>query len=308
MHTGLDHIAYVLPHRVSVEELVHEAGLESGTADVLRRNGLQRVPVSKAMPLTVLVRQVLDAVCGKEKTSLIKVRGVIFAHSLAVLAPADVPFLNECLEGYGLETIPRIAVSGQPCSILHMAIQLGNGWLNSLAQDETILLLGADQAYSADERIFFGSAMGDAAVAAVIGGRAARYHILASFSQTTIYAFEGEASPPEAIAEFRKLNPLNIRYAIEACLSKAGLTLKDINCIVPHTPYSSIWDVMAELLRFPRELILTNYLYDTGHLNSNDVLVHYARGVEEGLIKEGQVALLVSPGFGGTRGCTLIRS
>jgi len=67
-----------------------------------------------------------------------------------------------------------------------------------------------------------------------------------------------------------------------------------------------MWDPIAKILRFPREKILTEYMEQTGHLNSNDSYVHYIRAVNEGKIKEGDLALLVNPGFGGTRGSTLI--
>ena len=67
-----------------------------------------------------------------------------------------------------------------------------------------------------------------------------------------------------------------------------------------------IWDTVAELLRFPRERIMTDYLNETGHLNSNDSFVHYIRAVDEGKIQDGDLVLLINPAFGGTRGCTLI--
>ena len=188
-----------------------------------------------------------------------------------------------------------------------MAVQLAACWLADIAEESGILLLGADQAYSVKERIFFGSAMGDAAVAGFLSRGAMHNRVLASVSQCEVIAYEGEMSPQEDIARFRKLNPLYIRHAIETCLKKGGVELKDLAFMVPHTPYTMIWDTVAELLRFPRERILTNYLSETGHLNSNDSFVHYIRAVREELIHDGDLALLVNPAFGGTRGCTLLR-
>jgi 3-oxoacyl-[acyl-carrier-protein] synthase-3 len=68
-----------------------------------------------------------------------------------------------------------------------------------------------------------------------------------------------------------------------------------------------IWDIVSELLRFPRSKIMTDYIEDTGHLNSNDSFVHYARAVTDSRLRPGDIALLVNPGFGGTRGCTALR-
>lgn len=307
MSFGFSKMVYTLSgHLVPVAQLAREAGFGDEMVARLHDGGLRRVPVADTPSCVALVRQALDQLFSDD-TQRRHICGVIFAHSVPVLAPDGVPFLNLCLEGYGLEGVPRVAVAGQPCSILHMAIQLARHWLPGSGEGGQILLVSGDQAYSVQDRIFFGSAMGDAATASLIERDTASHRILASVSHTEVMAFEGEKSPPEAIAAFRKVNPSYIREAIERCLSQAGLTLEAVDIIIPHTPYLGIWDVIATLLRYPRERILTDYLNETGHLNSNDVFVHYVRAVQEGRIQPGQHAMWVSPGFGGTRGCTLLR-
>jgi 3-oxoacyl-[acyl-carrier-protein] synthase-3 len=149
--------------------------------------------------------------------------------------------------------------------------------------------------------------MGDSVFAGFISGRSDENTILSSITNTEIIASGGELSPPDEILAFRAKNPAYIRHAIQLCLEKAGMGLEDVSHMVPHTPYNMIWDVVSELLHFPRERILTEYLPDTGHLNSNDSFVHYARAAADGRIEPGQICLLVNPAFGGTRGCTIIR-
>jgi 3-oxoacyl-[acyl-carrier-protein] synthase-3 len=140
-----------------------------------------------------------------------------------------------------------------------------------------------------------------------VSRRGASDRILNCISDTHVVAFDGERSDADAITAFRAANPARIRAAIVRCLSEAGLKIDDVKYVVPHTPYGSIWDLVADLLRIDRTRILTDYLSETGHLSSNDVFAHYDRAVRDGRITTGDLALLVSPGFGGTRGCTLIR-
>lgn len=304
---GFEHIVYEMPSQlVKVDSLVQEAGFGDEMVARLHSGGLRRVPVGDDKPLTKLVKRAVARLATVVPDLSVRTRGVVFAHSVPLLAPADVPFLAMCLEGLGLDSVPRVVVGGQPCAILHMAVQLAGYWLKDIPHNCGILLLGADQAYSVEERIFFGSAMGDVAVAGFITSEAVRNRVLASVSQCEIVAYEGEDSPEQDIARFRKLNPLCIRHAIETCLEQGGVALEELTLIVPHTPYTMIWDVVAELLRFPRERILTDYLSETGHLNSNDSFVHYVRAVDEGRIQDDDLVLLVNPAFGGTRGCTLI--
>jgi len=305
---GFEQMVYEMPARlVEVDVLVREAGYGDEMVARLHNGGLRRVHIGDGRALPHLVNKAVRRLAEAVPEFARRTNGMVYAHSYPFLAPADVPFLAMCLDGLGLDLIPRIGVSGQPCAILHMAVQIAGYWLSQFPSGHGILLLGADQAYSAEERIFFGSAMGDVAVAMFMTRDAPRNRVLATLSQCEVIAYEGEASPEDDILRFRKLNPLYIRAAIEKCLQMGGIGLEDLTYIVPHTPYTMIWDTVSELLRFPRERILTDYLSETGHLNSNDSFVHYIRAVNEGLIRDGDLALLVNPAFGGTRGCTLIR-
>ena len=305
---GIQEIVYEMPtNLVDVGKLVMDAGFDNEMVARLHNGGLQRVPVNNEGPLPVLVRAAIHKLLEAMPNLSEKTCGILFAHSVPLLAPANIPFLSLCLEGYKFDNVPRVAISGQPCAILHMAVRIAGNWLNDFPPEKGILLIGADQAYSVKERIFFGSAMGDVAVAMFVRREADYNQVLSTVSECEVIATGGEASPSEDIARFRSLNPLYIRHAIENCLIDGGIELEELSYIVPHTPYTMIWDTIAELLKFPRQNILTDYLSETGHLNSNDSFVHYKRAVMEGRIRDGDFALLVNPGFGGTRGCTLIR-
>lgn len=304
---GFEKLVYELPEGRNVDLLVTEAGYGDEMVSRLHDGGLREVPVSDDGQLSDLVNRVVRKINSTAGNLAERTAGVLFAHSIPVLAPDGISFLDECLEGVGLENTPRVAVSGQPCAILHSAIQLSMSWLACVPDGHGILLIGADQAYHSCDRIFFGSAMGDAAVAGFLSAAARENIVLSSITNTDIIATEGELSPPEQVAAFRAKNPAYIRHAIGLCLDAANVELEDLTFIVPHTPYNMIWDAVSELLRFPREKILTDYLPMTGHLNSNDSLIHYAHAIQDERLRSGELALLVNPAFGGTRGCTLLR-
>jgi len=307
MNYGFEEIVYELPKTsVDIKSLVQEAGFDEKMYERLKNGGLKKIPVSEEKNIGLLVNRAISKLIQKTPATTKHVKGIIFAHSIPSFCPQNVSFFGICLEQHGLNDIPRIAISGQPCSILHFAVQTAEYWLRGLPKDEGILLIAGDQAYSADERVFFGSGMGDVAIAGLIKRNTPRNRILACVSNTRIICVQGEASPDEDLALFRQLAPQLTRQTIMECLNKADVTLQDLSYIVPHTPYNAMWDPIAKILRFPREKILTEYMEQTGHLNSNDSYVHYIRAVNEGKIKEGDLALLVNPGFGGTRGSTLI--
>ena len=305
---GFEEIVYEIPtNLIDIANLVQEAGLDEATTKLLRDRGLSKIPISREKNLADLVSKTISRLFSLNPNLLYRVKGILFAHSIPLICPQHISFFDLCLEGKGLNNIPRVAVCGQPCSILHFATKLAGYWLNDNSIDSGILLIGGDQAYAPADRIYFGSAMGDVAVAGLITRNTPRNRILSCTSHTKIICFQGEDSPQSDIALFRQLAPQLVRQSIMECLRQANLKLEDLTYIVPHTPYNAMWEPIAKLLRYPREKILTDYMCETGHLNSNDSFVHYVRAVNEGKIKEGDLALLVNPGFGGTRGCTLIQ-
>ena len=310
MLCGFEQIISVIPSNLEqVDQLVKLSTLNADALQKLVSGGLRKIPVdSEDQPLSVLVHQAIACLAEKIPDLAGRTEMIMLAHSVPILAPSDVSFFDLCVDELGFENVPRIALSGQPCAILHMGVKLASGLLSDISSEHGVLLLGADKVYSPKDRLFFGSAMGDSVIAAFVTHETKRHQVLAVLSHSQIIAYDGEKSPAEDIAKFRALNPSMIRFAIEKCLAEGEVALDDLALIVPHTPYTMIWDVIAELLRFPRDRILTDYISETGHLNSNDSFAHYIRAVDEGRIREGDLALLINPGFGGTRGCTLIRS
>jgi 3-oxoacyl-[acyl-carrier-protein] synthase III len=301
---GIEHMVCELPPRRSVFEVAQEAGRDEMVINRLRDGGLSSIPVAASGTLSDLAIAALRRL--RSQSDISHVGGFILAHSVPVIAPMNTAVLHDILNAAGMPRIPSVAITGQPCSILHMALRLGGNWLRSCGETDHLLIIGADRAYHPSERFFFGSAMGDSAIAMLISRRCCCNRVLAHYQNTEIIAVAGELSPQEHIARFRERNPLHIRNAIVQCVELAGMSLHELAYIVPHTPYTAIWEAVAKLTGVPIQRFLLDYIGDTGHLNSNDSFAHYERGVREGRIQDGATVLLVNPGFGGTRGCTLI--
>lgn len=287
-----------------VQVLASEAGLPDAEREKLRDGGLVQVPVARE-DLPVLVTELL-AELRHDGWRPETCASVVFTHSLE-LSEDQVAAVDGVLRAAlpGLTRYPLI-ITGRPCSIIHLGIELAAN-LHESNPAATTLVLGADIAGATEDRFFFGSAMGDAVVGIVLGGQPVFGHLLSVFSTHHILADNGTASSPEQISRFRAQNPSAIRATIDSALNLAGLTRADLTAIVPHTPYRSIWDTISVLCRFPRDRILDEGLPQTGHLNSNDVIVHFASAARDGRLARGDIVALVSPGFGGTRGCTIIR-
>lgn len=308
MNYGFDYMDYYLPDLTSINQIINSVGYTEEIYSKILDNGLLKVPAQNDLLLTEMINIAVAKFLNSKSIKTNSIKYVFLAHSLPFLSAPDFPFFDKCFENTELKGIPSIAISGQPCSILHFATQIACLKLNELAPEDSVLLIGADKAYSYSERVFFNTVMGDAVFISLIVNNPKKNQIILSKTDTNIIAYDGENSEKEQMGRFRASNPSAIRLSILNILEEANLKISNIKYIMPHTPNLEIWKTVSTLMKIPQEKFFTKYISETGHLNSNDSFIHYTRAVSEGVIKTNDITLLINPGFGGTRGLTIIRS
>ncbi|MBD5450904.1 MAG: hypothetical protein HDR28_12340 [Lachnospiraceae bacterium] len=257
----------------------------------MREIGLDMIPTDNERMLQEMIRDVCEKI--KQRPDCI-----LIAHSL--------PFIRR--DGLEIELcwqdVPIYYLSGMPCAIMHRVVEMASLLVEKEAY-HSVLVIGADKAYSDQERIFFGTIMGDGVVALLLEKGEGAHQILSSFVSSTILASDGENSSQADISAFRSVNASLMRRAMEQCLKKAGL--EKVDYYVTHTSNREFWDSLAILTKIPREIFLDSNIQNTGHLNSHDSFYHYYYWCGKNVILPGQTAMLINPGFGGTQGCTLIK-
>lgn len=282
--------AYELGKKVRcVEEIA--LGYSKNEIQRMHQIGLDKVPTDNERMLQEMIQDTCRQITQKPDCILI-------AHSL--------PFIRR--EGQDMKLcwpdVPIYYLSGMPCAIMHKAVEIAS----LLVEKElyhSVLVIGADKAYSDQERIFFGTIMGDGVVALLLEKGVGTHQILASYISTTIIASEGENSSDSDVAAFRSVNASLMRRAMQKCLEQAAL--KSVDYYVTHTSNREFWHSIAALTKIPRDKFLDFNIQNTGHFNSHDSFYHYFYCCEKNIILPGQTAMLINPGFGGTQGCTLLR-
>ena len=309
VNCGIEKMIYELPEsRKTTEQIVAEAGYGTEVADNIKHAGVYSIAMDNETLLTKYIHKVFLRMKEEIPNLEQRTKLIIFVHSIPFLAPKNVEFWKLCLEEENMfKHAPYFWLSGQPCAIFHMGIQVAESFLATLQGGEGILLIGADKVYCSDDRIFFNTLLGDSVLAAFISRNTEHNKILKSYSESYVVGYAGENTPEDVTREFRKVNFINIRNAIETCVANAGIKMEEVTYIVPHSCNKQMWDNVSTITKFPRKRILDCYLSQTGHLNSNDSFIHYCRAIHEGIIKKNDICILVNPGFGGTRGCTLLQ-
>ena len=89
-------------------------------------------------------------------------------------------------------------------------------------------------------------------------------------------------------------------------LEKAGLTVDDVDLVIPHQANQRITDAVASRLGVPEEKVYSN-IAEHGNTSSASIPIAIDECVESGKIKEGSLVLLTAFGGGVTWGATVIR-
>ncbi len=99
---------------------------------------------------------------------------------------------------------------------------------------------------------------------------------------------------------------LRMQEASLAALEKAGLRPEEVDWLVPHQANWRIIDATAKRLNLPPEKVYVN-IDRYGNTSAASIPLALDEMVERGLLREGQIVLLVAFGAGFTWGATVIR-
>jgi 3-oxoacyl-[acyl-carrier-protein] synthase III len=89
-------------------------------------------------------------------------------------------------------------------------------------------------------------------------------------------------------------------------LAKAGLTVDDVDLVVPHQANQRITDAVASRLGVPDEKVYSN-IAEHGNTSSASIPIAMDECIESGKIKDGSLVLLTAFGGGITWGATVVR-
>jgi len=124
--------------------------------------------------------------------------------------------------------------------------------------------------------------------------------------------FETPNDNPEFQGQYFRMNgrPMfehaseSLAAIAQEILKKNHLTLKDVNVIIPHQPNMRILDRVAELLDLDDDLMIKN-VDQLGNMASASMPVTLSMGMNQGKIKQGDLALFLGYGSGATWGAML---
>ena len=106
--------------------------------------------------------------------------------------------------------------------------------------------------------------------------------------------------------ELFKVAVNSMAEAVEKVLEKAGLTMDDVDCVVPHQANDRIISAVAKKLNIPKEKIFIN-INKYGNMSAASIAVALYEAVDCGAIKKGSTVVLVTFGAGLVAGANVVK-
>jgi len=306
--TALEAVSvYLPPVRVPIESVAGPLGLTEMQVKLFRRfHGLREVSRAPDVSLSGLLMKAaagLDALRGQQH----RVRYVLYARTMPVVAPYPVNPLHEVCGALGLEHAVAFTVTHQSCASGLLAIDMAGRLLaaeTTGGQDgpdgqagPLALILSGEKAFTRDAQVFADTTIfGEGAAACLVSAFGARDRLLA-YACNVRGEFDSATGENDARLQ-REYRP-SLAEVIRRALDEAGLTLDDIRVVLPHNVNVVTWQRMCLLLKFPRDRVLLDNIPASGHVFCADMFVNYKTACERGLLRPGDRYLAAAVGAGG---------
>ncbi len=294
--TAITAVAAHLPYqRVPIEDLAAEFGLTPMQARVFRRyHKLGEIRLDPAGSLLDLLRAAvaqLEALRGQEH----RVRYVIHARSFPGVVPYPIDPVRELCREFGLDHANVLAVGHHACASGLLALDVAG---RLLAPDQLALVLTGEKAFTPDARMvpettFFG----EGAAACLVGPGDEGDRLLAFAAAQHGEHDEEVAGPADALA-FQREYPDRLAETILTAVGRAGLTLEQIDLILPHNVNAVCWQQICRRLGYPAARVVLENVAEYGHVFCADNFLNYLTAERRGLLTPGTRYVMAAAGAG----------
>jgi 3-oxoacyl-[acyl-carrier-protein] synthase-3 len=301
--TTLQAVACYLPDkRVPVEDVAGQLGLPSMQARLFRRYlGLADVRVDHGGTLTDLLSAAVSRLDGLRGLAH-RVRYVLHARVLPVVAPYPVSPVREVCEAFGLGHAVSFTVTHHACATGLLAVDLAGRLLADDGDPDALaLVLTGEKAFTRDAQLVPGSSIfSEAAAACLVGSDGPADRVL-SYAVRIRGEFNGRLDEASAMAsDFEKEYPASLAEAMAAAAGQAGMTVGELSLILPHNVNALSWQRLCRRISLPVSRVLLDNVPVTGHAFCADAFINYVTARERGLLRPGDRYLIAAAGLGAT--------
>lgn len=298
--TSLEAVSSYLPPTISVEQLRDPLGLtDQQVRRFTRLYGLDRIcqaPDRSETDLLLAAVGKLDALTGRED----RVRYVVRAKGLRTTAPYPVSPVQQVREALGLPAATVFSVADHGCATGLLAVDVAGTLLAADDDPEALaLVLAGDKTFTPfSQWVEDVCVMGEGMTALLVGRNGPRDRVLGYDARIHGRADGVIDLDPEGAREAKRIYQDAMGEVITGALDIAGLTIADIDLVLPHNVNRVSWTVAANALGIDRDRVFLDNIARTGHCFCADPFINYQSARELGLLRPGDRYLMTSAGLG----------
>ena len=317
--TGISALGYYLPPQErTIAELI-ASGQTDSSADKLAQLGFGSIRVACDESAVQLAVQAVRDLQERSSFNLDQVDVLLYAGALAtssVVIDDDADawnalvdplplfrFPGTCLQSeLGIPQASVIGVAQLACNTFQGTLRVARGLLMAEPSLKHVLCVAADRFPQRSKREIVYNLMSDGACAAVVSRRHPENRILSTVQITRGAYWDSSISHDQLIAAYFPL----ARRAIVEAVSGAGLTMGELDLLIPHNLNIKSWEILAQVIGMPLERIYTANIARVGHVVASDNIINYIDAFAQGRILRGHKIAMFVMGFGAHWSCTVI--
>ncbi|MER6030923.1 3-oxoacyl-[acyl-carrier-protein] synthase III C-terminal domain-containing protein [Streptomyces sp. NPDC001851] len=293
--------SHVPDRRLTIEALAGPLGLSRAKLSLFRKvHGLHTLHENPSESLYDLVlpaaRRVVEQVPDPRR-----IRYVVYAHAIHEVAPAGTDLAAGIRDALGLHHAEAFALGQQNCAAGLGAVDVVVRLLRDGDAEDRALLVTGEKPHSPVIRTVPNTAiMGEAGAACLLSAGGPGDAVLSHASRTVGEYAQLVGMPPELAALYGKSYAPVLADVMRQAVLEAGLTLDDIDLIIPHNVNLLAWRNTAAELGVSLDRVFLDNVPRYSHCFASDPFVNYTTLRDAGRLVEGRHYLMACVGAGAT--------
>ncbi|MEN8656323.1 ketoacyl-ACP synthase III family protein [Streptomyces sp. 21So2-11] len=299
----LEAVESFTPERiVPIDQLADRLGLRRTKLRLFQRvHGLKEIRFDPELDLFDVVLPAARRIAA-DPLVRDRIKYVVYAHTTQAVAPAHISPAQEIKNSLGLAHAEAFALSQQNCASGMAAVDTAAELLRAEAEPGACaLVITGEQAFSPQIQLIPDVAiMGDAGAACLVAldgsGDTVR-----SYSTRTLGEFSAAMLLDEVKSlEVSKFYAPVLADVVREAVERAGMTLADIDLIIPHNVNLQSWRQTIGELGIDRSQVFLDNVERYGHCFASDVFLNYTTLRAAGRLEAGRNYLFATVGLGAT--------
>lgn len=238
-----------------------------------------------------------------------RVRHVVYAHTIQDVAPAGFDIASALAARLGLHRANAFALTQQNCAGGLAALDVCGELLAATGDPDALaLVVTGEKAFSPMAQLIENTTiMGDASAACLLSLSGVGDRVLSYSSRTDGRYADGIRLDDRRVQEFGLEYAGRLAESIRSALAAAGLTLADVELIVPHNVNVSSWKKVIGILGVDPAMVFLDNVAEYGHCYCSDPFLNYSQLRDRGRLEAGGHYVFTAVGLGATYAAMVLR-